>query len=567
MHIDVVPNRGGRPAFLLRESYREGKKVRKRTLANLSNLTAEQIERLRRVLRGEELASGDELFECLRSLHHGHVEAVRIAMKRIGLDSLVGSIASPERNLVCAMIAIQILAPQSKLAMARWAKTTTLPESFSVTDAEEDDWYNALDWLLARQERIENKLAKRHLTEGGTVLYDLSSSYFEGKTCPLAAIGYSRDGKRGTLQVNYGLLTDAQGRPISVSVFKGNVGDAKTFLPALQKVRQRFGIKTLVIIGDRGMIGQKQIDTIKELDGVAWITALKTGAIEGLVKDKSIQMDLFDERNLFELTHPDFPGERLVACRNPALAKLRAEKRQSLLAATRKVLDKVCRMAGKRLKGSDVIGVRVGKVIDKYKVAKHFDLDIRDNAFTYHINEERVAQEAALDGLYVVRTSVAKDKLSADDTVRSYKLLTRVEKAFRCVKTIDLNVRPIRHRLEDRVRAHLFLCMLAYYVVWHMIEAWRPVLFADEDQETKKTRDPVAPAKRSEAADAKAHTKRLDDGSIVHSFDTLLHSLSGIVRNLCRRKNADSNEPTFEVVTTPDAQQKRALDLLEAITV
>jgi len=565
MHIDIVPNRRARPVALLRESYRKGKKVRKRTLANLSSLSMDQVESLRRILRGEKLASVEGLLDCLSSAHHGHVQAVHLAMRRVGLESLLASVPCAERRLVSAMIAVQILAPRSKLAMTRWWEPTTLPEVYGVADATEDDLYAAMDWLLERQERIENKLAKRHLREGGMVLYDLSSSYFEGRCCPLAAFGHDRDGKKGKRQVNYGLLTDAQGRPVAVSVFKGNVGDATTLVPEVKKVGERFGIKTVVIVGDRGMIGQKQIDQLKDREGVAWITALKTGAIRQLLQGGHLQMGLFDERNLFELAHPDFPGERLVACRNHALAKLRAQKRQSLLAATAKELDRVRAMAGRKLKGRDAIGVRVGKVVDKYKVAKHFDLEIRDDAFSYQINQERVAAEAALDGVYVVRTSVPADKLSTEDAVRSYKLLTRVEQAFRCLKTIDLHVRPIRHRLEERVRAHIFLCMLAYYVAWHMIEAWRPLLFADEDQAAKATRDPVAPAKRSAAADDKALTKVLDDGTLVHSFETLLHELSGIVRNTCRRKNAEG-EPTFDVVTTPTAHQKRALDLLEAIT-
>jgi len=567
MHVDIVPNRGARPVALLRESYRKGKKVRKRTLANLSSLSMDQVELLRRVLRGEKLASVEDLFDCVRSLHHGHVEAVRTAMRRVDFESLVASVPCRERSLVCAMIAAQILAPRSKLGMTRWWQTTTIPEIYGVGEATEDDLYAALDWLLERQARIENKLAKRHLSEGGMVLYDLSSSYFEGRCCPLAALGHDRDGKKGKLQVNYGLTTDGRGRPVAVSVFKGNTGDAKTLLPEVQTVRQRFGIKTAVLVGDRGMIGQKQIDQLKDQEGVAWITALKTGAIRQLVQGGHLQIGLFDERNLFELSHPDFPGERLVACRNPALANLRVQKRLSLLDATAKELDKVRGMAGRRLKGRDDIGVRVGKVVNKYKVAKHFDLEILDDAFSYQVNQERVAAEAALDGIYVVRTSVPADRLSTDDAVRSYKLLTRVEQAFHCLKTIDLHVRPIRHRTEDRVRAHIFLCMLAYYVVWHMIEAWRPVLFADEDQQAKTSRDPVAPAKRSPAAALKAASKTLDDGSPVHSFDTLLHHLSGIVRNTCRRKRADDAEPTFDVITTPDPCQRRALDLLEAITV
>jgi transposase len=338
-------------------------------------------------------------------------------------------------------------------------------------------------------------------------------------------------------------------------------------LPQVRKVREEFGIRTLVVVGDRGMISQKQIDELKGLEGVRWITALKTGALRGLVQEGHIQLGLFDEKNLFELIHPDFPGERLVACRNPALAERRRKTRESLLGATKKELDQVRRMAGRRLKGKDAIGVRVGKVINRYKVAKHFDLSIREEGLDYSINEERVAAEATLDGIYVVRTSVEKKRLTAEDAVRNYKRLTHVEHAFRSLKTVDLHVRPIRHRLEDRVRAHIFLCMLAYYVTGHMVEAWRPLLFTDEDQEAKKHRDPVAPARRSQAAEAKAASHVLPDGTAVHSFETLLKELSGIVRNVCRRRAADAGEPTFDIVTTPNAKQQRALDLLESIGV
>jgi hypothetical protein len=400
------------------------------------------------------------------------------------------------------------------------------------------------------------------------VLYDLTSSYFEGTTCPLAAFGHDRDGKRGKLQVNYGLLTEARGCPVAVSVFAGNTGDPTTLLPEVARVRTDFGVEQLVLVGDRGMISQTQITALQQLPGVDWITALKTGAIRALVTGGQLQLGLFDERNLFELTHPDFPGERLVACRNPELATLRARKRQALLDATRQELEKVRGMVTRgRLTGPDAIGVRVGKVVNKYKVAKHFRLDIRADGFDFAIDAAQVAAEAALDGLYVLRTSVPPARLGAADAVRSYKQLSQVERAFRTLKTIDLEVRPIHHRLENRVRAHIFLCLLAYYVEWHMREAWRPLLFADEDHDAKATRDPVAPAERSEAALRKVHTKVLDDGTAVHSFRTLLTELSGIVRNVCRRQGAAANEPTFTILTTPNAKQQRAHDLLETITV
>jgi transposase len=568
MYIATIPNRGSPPAVLLREGYREGGKVKNRTLANLSKWPVPKVELLRRLLRDEPLARPDELFEVVASPHHGHVQAVRAAMQRLGFDPLLAARPSRERALVVAMVAARILEPDSKLATTRWWHTTTLPASLGVADADEDALYTAMDWLLGRQDRIEQRLAARHLTAGGLVLYDLTSSYFEGTTCPLAAFGHDRDGKRGKLQVNYGVLTDARGCPVAVSVYPGNTGDPKTLLPQVARVRERFGIERLVLVGDRGMISQVQITALKTWAGVDWITALKTGAIRDLVQTGHLQLGLFDERNLCEFAHPDFPGERLVACRNPELARLRAHKRQALLDATVKELAKVQRMVARgTLRGRDVIGVRVGKVIDKYKVAKHIALAIADDRLDFSRKEAQIAAEAALDGVYVIRTSVPPDRLGAADAVRHYKRLSQLERAFRSLKTLDLKVRPIHHRLEERVRAHIFLCLLAYYVEWHMREAWRPLLFADEDQAAKLTRDPVAPAQRSAGALRKIHTKVLDDGTPVHSFQTLLKALSAIVRNVCRRRGAGPNEPTIEIVTTPTPEQQRAYERLNTITV
>lgn len=653
MYIATIPNRDSPPAILLREGYREGGKVKTRTLANLSKLPPEALAVLRQVLKGDRLVKASEAFEAIASPHHGHVQAVWLAMQQLGFVKFIASRPSRQRDLVVAMVVARILEPDSKLATTRWWHTTTLPAMLGITDADEDDLYAAMDWLLEGQERIERKLAGRHLHNDGLALYDLSSSYFEGVTCPLAALGHDRDGKKGKLQVNYGLLTNQRGIPVSVSVFQGNTGDPKTLLPQVEKVRRNFGIERFVLVGDRGMITQKQVNALRDIDGIDWIAALRPEAIKKLVTHGVIQMGLFDERNLFELTHPDFPGERLIACRNPELAARRTQKRKSLLEATASELEKVRRRVGQgrvhgkedigvrvhkvlekyrigkhykldirddgfdfevdqekmtsavtrqckspqgvrkrlekcqrhiaaiaeqlekvrqriergRLHGKDNIGVRVGKVVNKYKVGKHYKLDIHDDSFGFEIDQEKVAAEAALDGIYVVRTSLSEQRISADDTVRSYKLLGHVERAFRSFKTIDLKVRPIRHRLEDRVRAHLFLCMLAYYVQWHMLEAWRPLLFCDEDQQAKATRDPVAPAKRSEAALRKVHGKTLEDGTEAHSFQTLLKSLSCIVRNVCRVPGADSDTPTFDVVTTPNAKQQRAYDLLGTIEV
>jgi len=656
MYIATVPNRRSPPAILLRESYREEGKVKTRTLANLSKLPPRALETLRRALKGEELVSAEDAFEIVEggSRFHGHIDAVLTAMRRLGFFQLIASRHSAERDLAVAMVVARILEPQSKLATPLWWANTTLPDTLSIRDADEDDLYDAMDWLLPRQGPIERKLASRHLDNDGLALYDLTSSYFEGVTCPLAALGHNRDGKRGKLQVNYGLLTNQSGIPVSVSVFEGNTGDSKTLLPQVEKTQKEFGIERFVLVGDRGMLTQKQVDAVRGVEGVDWIGALRPEAIKTLVKSGSIQMGLFDERNLFELEHPDFPGERLVACRNPELARRRANKRKSLLDATCKELEKVramvqrgrvcgreaiaarvqgilksyrirkyyhidvrddgfeCRIDEKalladveaasqatpksadkqlaryrghmevitaklaklrgqiekgQLHGKEEIGVRVGKVIDKYKVGKHFRRDIREDAFDFEIDQDKVDAEAALDGIYVVRTNLPRTRMDTDQTVRSYKLLSNVERAFRSFKTVDLMVRPIRHRLEDRVRAHIFLCMLAYYVQWHMVEAWRPLLYADEDQQAKNTRDPVAAARRSEAAMRKARTKKRTDGSRVHSFRSLLHHLSAIVRNTCRCPGTRADAATFTIDTNPDPEQKRALDLLKAISV
>ena len=567
MHIDIVPNRDSRPTFLLRESYRDGARVRKRTLANLSTLKAEQIEAIRAVLRGEPLRPAEALFEATRSLPHGQVRAVSVAMQRLGFCKLLSARAQPERDLVCAMVAARILAPHTKLATTRWWHTTTLAEDFGVAEASEDALYAAMDWLLGRQATIQKKLAARHLSAGGLVLYDLSSSYFEGTTCPLAKRGYSRDGRHGTLQVNYGLLTDVRGCPIAVSVHEGNTSDSTTFMPAVQRLRTDFGIERMVMVGDRGMISQKAIDEMRDTDGIGWITALKSVSIRALIEQGQLQLGLFDERNLLELSSPDYPGERLVACRNPELAKLRAHKREELLCATEKNLEKIkARVDAAKLAGQNDIGLRVGKVINQYKVAKHFALAIGAAAFTFQRKHDSIVAEAALDGLYIIRTSVGAAQMDSAECVRNYKALANVERAFRSLKTIDLKVRPIHHRTADRVRAHIFLCMLAYYVEWHMREAWRELMFADPDQQAKQTRDPVAPAKRSKAALAKITSHTLEDGTPVHSFCTLLAELATIVRNTCRTRGSGDDAPSFEIVTTANIKQARAIALLQTIT-
>ena len=553
---------------LLRRSYREGGSVKNETLGNLSHLPDNLIEIIRRALQGETFVSLGQAFEVLRSRACGHVQAVTAAMQRLGFASLIASKPCRERDLVLTMVASRILAPHTKLATTRWWHTTTLAEDFGVTDADENDLYAAMDWLLQRQNTIQKKLAARHLSTGGLVLYDLTSSYFEGTTCPLAKRGYSRDGKHGMLQVNYGLLTDSQGCPVAVSVHEGNTADSRTFMPEVQRLRQDFGIEQMVMVGDRGMISQTAIDEMRDIDGIGWITALKSASIRVLIERGQLQLGLFDERNLLQLSSPDYPGERLVACRNPELAKLRAHRREDLLAATEINLAKIkARVTAAKLAGQDKIGVQVGKIVNQYKVAKHFVLDIGEHSFAFQRKHDSIAAEAALDGLYIIRTSVPAAQMQAPDCVRNYKSLANVERAFRSIKTVDLKVRPIHHRLPDRVRAHIFLCMLAYYVEWHMREAWRDLMFADADQQAKQTRDPVAPAKRSKAALAKITSHTLPDGTQVHSFCTLMAELATIVSNTCRTPHAGTDTSTFEVITSPNPKQKRALELIQQINV
>src|SRR6202165_4938142 len=551
---------------LLRRSYREDGTVKNETLGNLSHLPEPLIEIIRRSLQGATFVPVAQAFEITRSRPHGHVQAVTAAMQRLGLASLIASQPCREREQVLAMIASRIVAPHTKLATTRWWHTTTLADDFGVADADEDDLYAAMDWLLERQDRVQKKLAARHLSEGSLVLYDLSSSYFEGTTCPLAKLGHDRDGKKGLLQVNYGLLTDVRGCPVAVSVYEGNVTDSKTLVPEVKRVREDFGIEQLVMVGDRGMISSKAIAELRETDGVGWITALKSVSIRALIEQGHLQLGLFDERNLVELSSPDFPGERLVACRNPELARLRTHKREELLAATERNLAKIkARVdAGKLVLGED-IGLRVGKVVNQYKAAKHFELAIGDKSFTYARRSEAIAPEAALAGISIIRTSVAAEQMDAPDCVRTYKALANVERAFRSLKTIDLKVRPIHHRKADRVRAHIFLCMLAYYVEWHLREAWRELMFADTEQQAKATRDPVAPAQRSASAQAKAATHCLSDGTPAHSFATLMAELANLVRNTCRTPNAGPDAPTFELTTTPEPTHERALALVQAI--
>jgi transposase len=551
---------------LLRRSYREDGKVKNETLGNLSHLPDSVIDLIRRSLAGETFVPAADAFEISSSRAHGHVQAVCLAMQRLGFSSLLASKPCPERDLVAAMVASRIICPATKLATTRLWHTSTLAAEFGVTDATEDDLYAAMDWLLAGQDRIQKKLAARHLKEDALVLYDLSSSYFEGSHCPLAKLGYSRDGKRGTLQVNYGLLTDERGCPVAISVHAGNTSDSTTFMPQVTRLREDFGIQRMVMVGDRGMISQKAIDEMSTDADVAWITALRSASIRTLVEQGRVQMGLFDDRNLLEISSPEFPGERLVACRNPELAKLRVHTRDDLLAATEKSLEKIkVRVEAGKLVGQDKIGVAAGKVVNQYKVSKHFELLIADDSFAFTRKNESIAAEAALDGLYIIRTSVKAARMDAPTCVRTYKSLAQVERAFRSIKTMDLKVRPIHHHLEGRVRAHIFLCMLAYYVEWHMRQAWGSLMFTDEDSQAKLTRDPVTPAARSDAAMKKVQSRTLEDGSPVHSFQTLMAQLQTIVRNTCCTPKSGTDAPSFQITTMPSDMQKRALELIGQI--
>ena len=565
MYIERVPNRNSRPAILLREGWREGKKTCKRTIANLTHWPEEKVEALRLLLKGEPMVSAREAFVVERTVPHGHVEAVLSTIKRLGLDSIIYAKRCRERDLVIAMIAERLIRPCSKLATTRFWHTTTLAEELSVSDADEDDLYNAMDWLLARQGQIEKKLAARHLSEGSLVLYDVTSSYYEGRTCPLAQFGHNRDGKKGTVIIVYGLLTDQEGRPVAVEVYPGNTGDPSTVPDQVEKLRKRFGLDHVVLVGDRGMLTQTQIDTLKEYPGLGWISALRSRAIRTLVNGGSLQMSLFDETNLAEIHAPEFSDERLVACYNPLLAEQRREKREKLLAATEKGLESIATEVARRTKtplDKGEIGKKVGKVLNRYKVGKHFAMMIEDGAFSFSRKQEAIRRESELDGIYVIRTSESNDRISAEDTVRSYKRLEQVERAIRCMKGIDLLVRPIHHRTEEHVRAHIFLCMLAYYVEYHMRRALAPLLFEDEElDERRMRRDPVKPAQPSASAKRKKTARLTPEGLAIHSFQTLLAELATRSRNRCRI-TSDPTGPSFYQLSEPTPLQKRAFGLL-----
>ena len=554
------------PAILLRESWREGKKTKKRTVANLSTLPLEQVELMRRVLKGEPLLPAAHALEIERSRPHGHVAAVLGTARRLGLEDLLATRASRERTLSLAMICARVLAPRSKLATARSfdprTAEDTLGEELGVGAADADELYGALDWLLAHQATIEAKLAKRHLAEGSLVLVDVTSTYFEGRSCPLARLGYNRDGKKDRPQIVFALLTDAEGRPVAVQVFEGNTADPKTLASQIEKLREHFGLSRLVLVGDRGLLTEARLREEVRPAGLDWITALRAPQIQALLRSGDLQLSLFDERDLAQITSPEFPGERLIACKNPLLAEERARKREDLLQATERELEKIAaatRRPKRALRGKERIALRVGRVVGRFKMGKHFLLEIAEDAFGYARNAAHIQQEAALDGIYVIRTSVSEERLGSEATVAAYKSLSGVERAFRTLKGLDLQVRPIHHRLETRVRAHVFLCMLAYYLEWQLRRSLAPLLFQDEQPAAgaRRRASVVQPAQRSQAADRKAERRLTAEGGPVHSFRSLLRDLATLSRNRVKLAGVG-----FDQLTAPTALQQRAFQSL-----
>jgi hypothetical protein len=560
--VHVVTNRRqgkGREyvSHLLRRSYREGARVRNETVGNISHLPDELVELVRAGLRGAPVGVLSEAFAIERSLPAGHVNATLAMARRLELSRLLDRTPSRERDLVLAMVCQRAIAPASKLATVRALGQSTLAEELGVGSADEDDLYGAMDWLLKRQAKIEDRLARRHLSDGELVLYDVSSSYFEGRSCELSALGYSRDGKRGTPQIIYGLLCDKPGRPICVEVFSGSLHDDKTLPSQVKKLKERFALKRVVVVSDRGMVTKANVELLRETEGAAWITALKAPQIKKLVKDGAFQPSLFDEQSLGEIASEEYPGERLVVCRNPLVAAERARKRSELLCATERGLQEIAgRVRNRTLQGADRIGLQVGPALKRYRVKKHFSIEITDDAFSFERKADEIAAEAALDGFYVLRTSVPAGELQSGEVVRSYKGLEQVERAFKTFKGPELEIRPIHHRLEDRVRAHVLLCMLAYYLTWHLREAWAPLLFKDETPTPAS--DPVAKAARSEGAKRKAQTKRTAAGERAHSYKSLLAELSTLTRNTIR---LPGTEATFDKLAEPTPIQARALEL------
>lgn len=566
MHVATIRRRHGERVYeshLIRRSVRDGKRVRHETIANVSKLPPAALDALRRALAGETLISAEAAFEVERSLPHGHVAAVLAACRRLELQRLLDRAPSRERALVVAMVAQRLLEPGSKLACARALGQSSLASELDVAGATEDELYAALDWLAERQARVEDRLARRHLRASELALYDLSSSYFEGRTCPLAALGYSRDGRRGTLQIVYGLLTDPAGRPVCVEVFDGATHDHQTLPAQLDKLKTRFGVSELVLVADRGMVTKANLEALRASDGIEWVTALKAPQVKRLARTGAFQPSLFDEQNLAELRAEEFPGERLVVCRNPLVAGERARKREALLSATEHDLAPIAeRVERGTLHAAAEIGLAVGEVIKRHRVKKHFALDIADGRFSFKRKREQIAEEAALDGIYVLRSSVGSERLDAPDVVRAYKQLKEVERDFRVLKGRELEIRPVHHRLEQRVRAHVFLCMLALYVEWHLRQAWRELTFHDEQRPEQA--DPVAKATRSAGARRKAQTKTTSAGRPAHTMRSLIAELRLQTRNTIR---VGDSPASFTKLSTPSPLQARALELAETIKI
>lgn len=575
MYIDIVPNRNSPPAVLLRQSYRDQGKVKKRTIANLTGLPDHKIQAMRQALRAPPPAKGSSRLphtplgqsplRIVRSLPHGHVKAVLGIMQQLDLPNMIAAKRCPDRDLVVGMIVARILFPSSKLdTVARW-RECSLPNELGIGEADENDLYAALDWLLNRQRRIEKKLAKRHLSEGAHVLYDLSSSYYTGSHCSLAEFGHSRDGKKGFPIIVYGVLTDSQGRPIALEVYAGNRTDPTTVADQAEKLRKRFGLKRAVLVGDRGSITNTTIEILQSYPGLGWIGALRSDGIRGLIKKGQVTRSLFDKTNLAEIVSDDYPHERLVVCYNPLLADKRTKKREALLEATERRLKKLTAEVARRTKKlltAAEIGVKAGRIINHYKVAKHFALSIADGSFHWQRDEDSIAQERQLDGIYIIRTSEAKKQLSADDLVRTYKSLAQVEQGFRCLKSIDLHLRPIHLRTEEHVRAHIFLCLLSYYVDWHLRQKCKELLYADEElEETRWTRDPVLPAQPSSSTKEKKITHHNADGLPVQTFSSLIASLATLCRNTCYLAG-DQYETPVQIDTEPTQLQQRVFELL-----
>ena len=550
--------------YLLRRSYRDGKKVLHETLGNISHLPDRLIDIIRRSLRGEEFVSAEEAFRTTRSLPHGHVDVVLRMIRKLGLEKMIASKRSRQRDLVLAMIVQRVIFPCSKLATTRDWHTTTLAEELGVEDAEAEDLYAAMDWLLRRQKSIEKKLAERHLAEGGVVLYDVSSSYYTGRTCSLARHGHDRDGKKGHPIIVYGVLTDAEGCPVAVAVYPGNTGDPTTVPDQVQKLRAEFGLSRVVLAGDRGMLTQTQIETLRKHPELGWISALRSEAIRQLIAKGTLERSLFDEVNLAEIHSPDFPGERLVACYNPLLADERGRRREELLAATEKELEKLGRQVARRTKRrmpQAEIALKAGRFINRFKMAKHFRLTIGEGTFAWQRDQQSIQRETQLDGIYVIRTSEPQQRLCAEESVRCYKLLANVEQAFRSLKS-QLKVRPIHHRIDDRVRAHILICLLAYYVQWHLKRAWAPLLFEEEDLSADRgRRDPVAPAEPSAKTQRKKAARQTADHLPVHSFDTLIQELGTRCRNTCLLASDLSH--SFQQLTDMTSLQAEAFKLLK----